>query len=55
MNGGRLHLLLERGPNRQGGLLSASLLFGEYCQLQSVEFLIVQLLDRGSQVFRRNS
>ncbi len=53
MNGGRLDPPF-RGLNRHGRLPASSLLFGEYGREQSVEFLIVKLLDGGRQVFRQN-
>jgi hypothetical protein len=51
---GRVAPRLDRALSWHGGLLSASLLFREHCRLQSVELPIVELLDRGGQVFRQN-
>jgi hypothetical protein len=54
MNGDRLDPRIVRGLNRLAGLPApASLLFGEYGRLQSVELLIVKLLDGGGRSFGR--
>jgi hypothetical protein len=54
MNDGRLGPRLVRGPELTRRLPTASLLLGNRGRQQSVELLIVKMLDGGRQVFRQN-